>query len=137
MSGIHVSTIIPSSLIPRPLQSGSQHIIRKRQVEVLPVSQTTYKHGGNDRLVFNITSANEFLDAQNSYLRFEFRAYGITSAATDDPFLSLATGGAHALFREVILRLQNGVEIARITDYDKWYAMMSMVNESREHVDRW
>jgi len=141
---IGFQTIIPSSFIPKPLQSGSQHVIRRRQAEILPVSQVSYKHSGNDRLIFNINSSNEFLDAQNSYLKFRLHTYGIIAAAVggenpvaavDDPFLSLATGGAHALFKEVILRLQNGVEICRIQDYDKWYAMMSSVNESREHVD--
>jgi hypothetical protein len=86
-------------------------------------------------MVFNINSASEFLDCQNSFLRFEFRAYGVSgTGAAADPFLSLATGGAHSLFKSIIVRLQNGTEIMRIDDYHKYYAMVSSITEPADHV---
>ena len=134
---VKFNTIVPSTFVPKPLTSGSQHVIRRRKVEILPVSQTTYQYSGNNRIQFNIQSASEFLDCQNSFLRFELRAYGISATGTDDPFLALATGGAHALIKQAIVRLQNGTEIMRIDDYNKWYAMMSNLTQSAEHVDRY
>jgi hypothetical protein len=129
-----IQSILPSTLMPAAVASASQHIIRKRKVEILPQNQIVYKYSGSNRLVFNINSASEFLDCQNSFLKFEFRAYGTTATDTVDPFLSLATGGSHALFKEVIVRLQNGTEIARVSDYHKHYAMMSSITEPADHV---
>lgn len=136
MSGLKFDTIIPSTFVPKPLVSGSQHVIRRRQTEILPVSQVTYQQSANDRILFNINSASEFMDAQNSYLRFELRTYGLSSSGTADPLRSLATGGANALFKQIIIRLQNGTEIIRIDDYNRWFAQASTLTQSAEHVER-
>jgi hypothetical protein len=132
---IRIDTHTPSNFTPLPLTSASQHVIRKRKVEMLPTNQGDYKHSGSNRITFNINSSAEFLDAQNTFLRFDFHAKGNAGAAADS-FLSLATGGAHALFKQVVLRLQNGTEILRIDDYNKYYAMMSSMTQSAEHVDK-
>lgn len=132
---VKFQTIIPSTMVPKPLNSGSQHIIRRRKIEVLPVNQTNYQFSGNNRIQFNISSASEFMDAQNSYLRFDFRAYGLDTEGKDDPLLSLATGGAHALFKTITIRLQNGTELVKVGTYNKWYGMTSGLTQSADHVE--
>jgi hypothetical protein len=134
---VQIHQITPVGFSRPPLVSGGMKVVKRRVCEMLPVSQTTYKYSGNNRLQFNISSANEFLDCSRSFIRFELRCYGISGTGPiADPLLALGTGGVHSLFKQVTLRLQNGTEICRIDDYHKWYAMMSCASESAEHVER-
>lgn len=133
---LEVKTVTPHTLIPPSLSSGNLHIVRKRRVEILPQnSNVTFSPDTNDRIIFNISSANEFLSGGDSFIRTEFRAYGDALSTIRDRLLALSTGGIHSCIQRMILRLQNGTEISRIDDYAKWYAANSYGTHSRDHVE--
>jgi len=134
MSQVIVKASVPVQAQVPSVSSTSKHIIRNRSVEVLPQAQTTYAYSGSDRIEFQIASSSDFLDAMNSYLRFELTC-ALAEADADDTTKYLAEGGAHSLFREIRLETAQGTIIERIEDYNKLYALMSQLTHSREHVD--
>lgn len=134
MSRLSVAPLIPNYMVPRPLSSSSKYILKKRHVEILPESQVTYSPSGNSRIVFNVSSATDFLYGPESFFRFELRTVGTANGA-DDPFHHLNTGGAHALFRRMEIRLPNGTQVELIDDYARWYAINSCASHSKQHVD--
>lgn len=129
---LSVETIRPDeSFISMP-KSTSKHILKKRQVEILPLESTSFSYSANDSIKFNISSNTELLDGLDSYIKMGF----LTSAnggAVNTKCLDI--GGAHALFREVELRTQNGTLIQRYDRYNRWYAMMSCATHSPVHVE--
>lgn len=111
-----------------PLTTSGKFILRRRQVEILPVEQTEFKYDGNDTIIFNISSQSECLDGLDSHVRLNFLATGNAERVLD-------VGGAHTLFKEMIVRTVNGTLIQRIQNYNRFYAMMSMANHSPQHVE--
>ncbi len=134
MSRLTVQPLIPASWIPAPLTSSSKHIVKKRLVEILPESQVTYSPDGNNRMTFNVSSSSDFMIAQESFMRFELRTIG-TAAGVSDAFRHLNTGGVHALFSRMEVRLPNGTQIELIDDYARWYSINSSATHSKGHVD--
>ena len=129
---VSVGTLVPhEAVIPMP-KSTSKHILRRRQVEILPLESTSFSYSSNDSIKFNISSATELLDGMNSYIKMGFLT-GVVGGAVET--LCLDVGGAHALFREAELRTQNGTLIQRYDRYNRWYAMMSMATHSPQHVE--
>lgn len=129
---LSVQTIRPDeSFIPMP-KSTSKHILKKRQVEILPLESTTFSYSANDSIKFNISSNTELLDGLDSYIKMGFLTGTAGSASS---YKCLDIGGAHALFREVELRTQNGTLIQRYDRYNRWYAMMSCATHSPSHIE--
>lgn len=129
---LSVQTIRPDeSFIPMP-KSTSKHILKKRQVEILPLESTQFSYSGNDSIKFNISSNTELLDGLDSYIKMGFLT---TTDGGASATKCLDIGGAHALFREVELRTQNGTLIQRYDRYNRWYAMMSCAQHSPMHVE--
>lgn len=120
-----------NALFPMALGSTSKHITARREVQFLPTEQTTFAFGGNQQIIFNISSATEFMNGNDSYLTFNLQ----TSSNAAYTKKSLNVGGAHALFRNVEIRMQNGQLIERIERYNKNYAVVSMANHSRDHIE--
>jgi hypothetical protein len=123
-----VQAVVPWQSIIPPTTSTSQHILRKRQVEILPNEQTNFAYSTNDSIIFNISSSTEVLDGLDSFIKFGLESKGATTQA-------LEVGGAHALFREMTLRTQNGTIIQRYANYNRLYALMSMATHSPQHVE--
>jgi len=134
MSKLEVGTLVPASFVTPAIKSPSTHIVRKRKYEVLPVSNTSYSYGGNDRIQIQIRSSTDFLNAMESYLRFELRTYGRHDGTNNAVIRGLATGGAHALFRAMEIRLPNGTLLERIESSDKLYAVVSSAQHSPKHI---
>ncbi len=129
---LSVQTIRPDeSFIPMP-KSTSKHILKKRQVEILPLESTQFSYSANDSIKFNISSNTELLDGLDSYIKMGFRTV-VSGGAVATRCLDI--GGAHALFREIELRTQNGTLIQRYDRYNRWYAMMSCATHSPTHVE--
>ena len=69
---VSVGTLVPhEAVIPAP-KSTSKHILRRRQVEILPLESTTFTYSGNDSIKFNISSSTELLDGLDSYIKMGF-----------------------------------------------------------------
>jgi len=130
-----------NALFPAALGSTSKHIRSRREVQFLPTEQTTFSHAANGQIIFNISSATEFMNGNESYMTFNLQTSSNQSAAVppvvDTVYLSksLNIGGAHSLFRTVEVRLQNGQLIERLESYNKNYAVVSQANHSRSHVE--
>jgi hypothetical protein len=134
MSSVTVKTMPPHQLLVEKPKSVSAHILRKRQVEILANENTSFEYSSNDRMVFNISSNTEFLDALNSYLRFDLTCV-LTDAGGDIATKALPEGGVMGLFRTVELRTQSGVLIERWDRANVCYAMLSNATHGREFVD--
>jgi hypothetical protein len=126
-----IKPVVPPEFINKPLSSSSKHILRNRFEEITPLtSATEYSYNGNSRLEFLINSSADFVDFQNSYLRFDLTTtmeFDVDAAASPNPDATraLATGGAHSIFREIRIESSNGVILNRIDRYNKFYAMYS------------
>ena len=129
---VSVSTLVPHQAVIEMPKSTSKHVLRRRQVEILPLESTKFSYAGNDSIKFNISSNTELLDGMNSYIKMGFLA-GVEGGAVAT--LALDVGGAHALFREISLMTQNGTMIQRYERYNRWYAMMSLATHSPQHVE--
>lgn len=128
MSSVGVSTLVPHQAVIEMPKSTSKHVIRRRQVEILPLENTSFAYSSNDSIKFNISSSTELLDGMNSYIKMTLTCTGPDTRVLD-------VGGAHALFREIELRTQNGTLIQRYDRYNRWYAMMSSATHSPQHVE--
>lgn len=128
---INVMPIVPHEMVLNQLKSTSAHILRKRQVEILPNEQTNFTFEGNNRIIFNISSSTEFLSGMDSYLKLKFKH----TPDPNYPDSALAEGGAHSLFRSLEIRLTNGTLIERIDNYNTLYAIMSNATHDRDHVE--
>lgn len=134
MTSLQVKDLVPHDMVVPSIHSASSSVIRRRKAEILPNAQLSYKWGGSDRIEFNIQSPSDFLDTMNSYLRFELRTTGLSAAGVNDINRSLNTGGAHALFKSMELRLPSGVSLELIQDYNKYYAINSYATHSADYV---
>lgn len=123
-----IQSVKPIQGMVMPLTSTGKHILKRRQVEILPNEQTEFKYDGNDTIIFNISSQSECLDGLDSHVRLDLLCAGNANRV-------LEVGGAHALFKELLLRTVNGTQIQRIQNYNRFYAMMSMANHSPQHVE--
>lgn len=130
---VSVATLIPSQAVLEMPKSTSKHVLRRRQVEILPMENTEFTYAGNDSIKFNISSSTELLDGLDSYIKMDVQ---FTNAeAANRQFQSLDAGGAHALFRQIELRTQNGTLIQRYDNYNRWYAIMSYATHAPQHVE--
>lgn len=135
-SSLVVKPHLPSQAVVPPIQSSSKHVLRKQFVEVPSNnSSSEFKFSGTDRIEFDINSPSSFWDPTQSYVRLDLTT-DLTYEGQDDLSRYLAEGGAHALFRNMSVRTQSGVEICRVENYNRWYAMMASTMMSRDYVDR-
>jgi len=132
---VKIQDLIPANFVAPPLHSASAHVLRRRKVDILANSQVTYSFSGNNRIEFNIQSPSDFLSTMDSYIRFELRTYGLLATGIVDYRRALATGGAHALFKSMELRLPSGVSLELISEYAKYYAANSYATQPRQYVD--
>jgi hypothetical protein len=114
--------------------SSSKHVLRRRLVEVIPQAQVSYSYSGNSEIQFDLNSPSDFFDMQNSYIRMDLTC-DITNGGSDAARKYLAEGGAHSLFRTLIIETQSGVLLQRIDRYNKLYSIMSSASHSPEYVD--
>jgi len=133
MSTIKISPVVPQEHVVQPLTSTSKHILRRRIEEVPPLtSATDYAYGSNSRLEFLLNSASDFVDFQHSFIRFSVAC--VLNDGGDVPEKAFASGGAHSFFSEIRVETSNGVVIQRISNYNKWYAMMSQ-SLGKEYIE--
>jgi len=134
MSTVSVKPIVPHELVVAEPMSTSAHILRKRQVEIQPTETSAFSYNGNDRIVINLSSQTEFLDANNSFVRgdiqFDFQnATGhLVNAALDE-------GGITAACKVLELRTQSGVLIEKWDQANRLYAVISNATQSRDFVE--
>lgn len=127
---------IKASTASSSLSSSSAHIVRTNQVEMPAQINGTYSYSGNSEILIDINSPSDFIDFQNSFLRFRLTNASLKNngVEVDDRYLS--EGGGHALFRSVSIETQSGVVIQRIDRYNKYYASMSNILHSQEYVNK-
>ena len=135
MSSITVNQQIPIQTIVPDVSSTSKHIVRRRNLEILPNSQVSYSYSTNNQIEFTISSGSDFIDFQNSYLRFDTTC-SLNLEGANDPTRYLSEGGIHSVFREIRLESASGTVLERIDRYSKLYALLSQMTQSREMVDR-
>lgn len=135
MSSINVQPVVPYQSINAGLSSTNKHILRTKQTEFISESQNSYTNAGNNLITFRINSPDSFVDFINSYIRFDLSCTLTNDGSTDDATKYLSEGGAHSLFRRVMVRLANGTILQDANRYNKRYAMLSNSTEEREHVE--
>lgn len=134
MSSITVSPLIPHEMIIQTSKSSSAHVLRNRQVEILPSETGAFSFAGNDRIVINLSSQTEFLNGQDSYLKGNI-ACVLTDAGADEKSKALDEGGVTANFRNIELRTQSGVLLERWDRSNRLYAMISKATHPRYFVE--
>lgn len=144
-----IKSTIPFELTPQNLTSGSEYVVRRRQVELPANEATSFGSGtytnqlGIYRSQFNIGSSGiEYLDGLNSYMRLklsvEAESQPRTGAANgNNKFVRafLDEGGIHSLIKTLTIQLRNGTRIEHIENYNKVYAVLSNLRHSAEHID--
>lgn len=134
MSSVSVKPIVPHAFkIPAPA-STSAHITRKRQVEILPSENSSFSYATNDRIVINISSQTEFLQAMDSYIRGTINVT-LTNDGNNVTTKALDEGGVMSTFRTIELRTQSGVLIERWDRANRLYAMISNATHPRYFVE--
>lgn len=133
----------PAELLLSDLRSADDHIIARRQVEVIPRQQNRFGEASNatlfsnsnlsKKLTFYVSDSRGFLDGPNSYITGEFQALVLDSNDVPIPAF-LDEGGIHSCISEVVVRSGNAI-LERIEDYSKLYNMMRFATIGEEHVD--
>lgn len=131
---VTVRSLVPHEMVLQQPTSSSAHVLRKRQVEILPSENTNFSFTSNDRIVINISSQTEFLNAQDNYLRGNITSV-LTDGGVDESARALDEGGVMACFRTVELRTQSGVLIERWDRSNRLYAMISNATHPRGFVE--
>jgi hypothetical protein len=117
-------------LIPQPV-STSKSVLRKTLMEMLPVEQTTFSPGGNDIISFNISSNRDFLSGPESYIRF------VIQKSNGNENSSFDIGGANSLIKTVEIRaLASGILLQRYDNYNRKYAIDSLLLQTEEEVEQ-
>lgn len=136
MSSISVKPLVPHEMVIDQPKSTSAHVLRKRQVEVIPSENTNFSFETNDRIVINLSSQTEFLDASSGYLRGTITSVMID--ANDNKSVvtrALDEGGIMACFKNIELRTQSGVLIERWDRANRLYALLSNATHPRYFVE--
>lgn len=134
MSTVSVKPTMPAKALVPSIRSVSKHILKRRQVELLPTNQSTYSFSNNSRMEFLISSASDFVDFSSSYLRFEINCELLNNGVSDLT-RSLATGGVHSMFQRIYVQTASGTIIQDYDSYNRLYALMSQITESAQYVD--
>lgn len=115
--------------------SSNKLILSRRLMEIQPdTSSASYSYSGNNQIIFTINSVSDLLDWQHSYLRLKLTTT-LSNSSVAQGNRYLAQGGAHALFREVVVQTAAGVQLYRAPRYNKHYAMHSQIMHSKDFVD--
>ena len=134
MNNIYQSVKPARTILPKFISTSSGHVQKQQLVEFRPENTSTFSYSTNNEMIINIDSPSDLFLPDDSYLRAEITAtaqYGGVDAG--ERYLS--EGGVQSVARDIILETQNGVEIARMPRYNKFYATMSQVYHSREHIN--
>lgn len=134
MSSVNVKPLVPHEMVIDQPKSTSAHVLRKRQVEVLPSENSTFSFATNDRIVINLSSQTEFLDGSSGYLRGNVTSI-LTDDGSDEPLKALDEGGIMATFRNIELRTQSGVLVERWDRANRLYAVISNATHPRYFVE--
>jgi hypothetical protein len=126
--------VVAENLKHYQLASAASSIVSRRQAEFYPTSSTIYTYNGNNKIEIPIFSGSEFIDTDNSHLRFELRTIGTHDGSNNDFQRSLAEGGAHNLFSSIELRTNQGVLIEKIDEYPKLYNILSNLFDSPDRI---
>lgn len=124
----------PDGALPPVVVSSSKHIVRRRQVEIVPESNTSFSYSGNSQVVFNINSPTDFIDFTNSYIRCNLTTtLNNNGVAVANRYLS--EGGIHSIWQQITVEAGDGTLIARMDRYNKDYAVLSRALFSKEHIN--
>lgn len=130
-----INSNIPLNMVLPPLTSTSRYINRSKEVEVLPDNASaSYSPDEIDELSFTLNSSSDFLDGQNSYLKFKL-ACVLTDGGADVATKHLSTGGAHSAIRSLEVRLANGTLLERVEEYGRLHALFSSYTAPQDHTD--
>jgi hypothetical protein len=127
----------PSEFNPSIPTSSSQFVSRRSVREYIPDGPSVYEQQSSDKIIFTLNSADSFWDATNSYIRFKLgitTGTGTNFTAQDQVARYLASGGAHALFKNLTISLSNGTSIEQIERYSDLYHIIKSWTMSRDHV---
>lgn len=134
MASISVKPAQPVQTMVPSISSTSKHVLRRRQVEVLPNAQVSYSYSGSNQIEITLSSGQDFIDFSNSYLRADITCT-LSRNGSDDTTKFLSEGGLHSVFQEVRLETATGTVLERVDEYRKLVALMSQLTESKEVVD--
>lgn len=132
---VSVKPSVPIQTMVPDVRSTSKHVLRKRQLEILPNAQVDYSYFGNNQIEFTISSGQDFIDFASSYLRCDLTC-DLLLNGSDDTTKYLSEGGLHSMFREIRLETATGTVLERVDRYNKLYALMTQLTKSQEDVDR-
>jgi hypothetical protein len=109
-------------------------VLRKVLQEIQPVEQTTFSHGSNQIMTFNVSSNRDFISLPESYFKASFQIDANHNAAQ-----GFDVGGVSSLFRSVEIRsLASGILLQRYDYYNRYAAIKSLVKENEGmSEDRW
>jgi hypothetical protein len=133
-----VKSVVPFSLQPENLTSGSEYIVRRR-VNDIPANEST-SFGSTPSVYqtqFNIGSSGvEYLDGMNSFIRCKLTvATGTADVLVNTVRAFLDEGGIHSLIKTLTIQLRNGTRVEHIENYNKVYAMISNLRHNAQHID--
>lgn len=133
-SAVVIDRISPNGAIPPVVASSSKHIVRRRQVEIVPESNTNYSFLTNSQVVFDINSPTDFCNLADSYIRFNLTtALNNNGVAVVNRYLS--EGGVHSFWRQITVETGDGTLIAKMDRYNKDYAVLSRALFSKDHIN--
>lgn len=132
---VNFKNAIPSEMVIRQPVSSSKSILRKNLMEVQPHDSAVHSPGSNEIIRFNVSSNSDFLLGHESYFRFRLRRT-LPLSTTLDNSASLDVGGVHALFKSIEVRsLSTGTLLQRYDNYNRYYSLKSMTQQSPEEVE--
>lgn len=137
MNSLQIVPIPPNEFSPSIATSSSEFVSARRVREYIPDGPSIYEQSSADKIVFTLNSADSFLDGVNSFLRFKLGitpGTGTNFTAQEQTARFLASGGGHALFKNLTISLSNGTQIENIERYSDLYHIIKSWTMSKDHL---
>lgn len=128
---IDIENVIPSDYLLANATSTSRAILRKSQVRIQPIEQTTFTPKGTRHIRFVVSSNTDICLMNESY--FEFRM--TLDSQADAPVFD--KGGFHCAIKRLEVSASNtGARIMSIDNYNRYFSLMSQIFHSEDFVEK-
>jgi len=132
MSNIDIPNVVPSVFMIEDPTTTSKSILRKQELEFLPHQLGKFNYDTDRLMRFTLSSNTDVLIGPESFFRFKLNLINVDQ---DYAGISLEDGGVHNLFRSVEIRaLSSGMLIQRYDHYNKYAALYTNLNDSKDYV---
>jgi hypothetical protein len=138
MSNIDIPNVVPSIFMIEDPTTTSKSILRKQELEFLPHQLGNFTYESDRIMRFTLSSNTDVLVGPESYFRFNLQLTKTDAVSGNNrEFFGarLEPSGVHNLFRSIEIRaLSSGMLIQRYDHYNKYAAMYSYLNQSKDEV---